>query len=599
MARPTGSKASATKSPKPQALPKETLFTQENFEKELKSLALKAQDETWGKWASEQAWTLALSGTLLALGAIYSNVSLLSLSPVYGGIPSSALHAKGIMAACFLGWSSNLHLKRLLPVKPQFLLPLIAAYIPMVQFFLFKISGRLGGIYGPIVTEALTSLPLLLLSVSCTATILDDLEMSPGRVQWLADAMPGMLSYSFLKGVEHVSMNSISRSIGASFLQTRLGLQILLTGLYSLFAPSKLLLYAIPALLHTALFNGHVQLPYTTSVLNSTLDRHNWTIIDRQESLTGYISILESYEQQFRVMRCDHSLLGGEWLVKSSRNSMPEPIYGVFVMLEAVRLVEVETPIPDSQAKAFVVGLGIGTTPAALMAHGISTTIVEIDPVVHDFATKYFALPKTHKKVIADAVSYAAEVARSDERYDYVVHDVFTGGAEPVDLFTYEFLSDLNTILKPGGVIAINYAGDLLLPSARIIVQTILSIFTTCRIFRESAPPPPSQIASDGRDFINMVIFCHKPLPFSSSNPAQALSFRAPIEKDFLGSKARQAYLLPIHEVDREVFEWKEGDGGVLRRNATERFRSWQETSARGHWAVMRTVVPEGIWENW
>ncbi len=75
--------------------------------------------------------------------------------------------------------------------------------------------------------------------------------------------------------------------------------------------------------------------------------------------------------------------------------------------------------------------------------------------MVHDFATKYFNLPKDHKKVIADAVSYASEVAKSDEKYDYVVHDVFTGGAEPVDLFTQEFLQDLNSILKPGGVIAI------------------------------------------------------------------------------------------------------------------------------------------------
>ncbi|KAL5328344.1 hypothetical protein ACEPPN_001843 [Leptodophora sp. 'Broadleaf-Isolate-01'] len=590
MSRPTKTSKPA-KSPKSPSLPKEPLLTQENFEKELKSLALKAKEETWGKWAAEQAWILAQSGTLLTLAAVYSNVSLLSLSPVYGGIPSSILHTKGVVAACFLGWSSNLFLKRQLPVKPQQLLPLIAAYIPMMQFFLFKISGSLGGVYGPVITEALTSLPLLLLSVSCTATILDDLEMTPGRVQWLTDAMPGMLSFLFFKGAEHVSMNSISRGIGASFLQTRLGLQILLAGLYSLFAPSKLLLYAIPALLHTALFNVHVQYPYTTSVLNSTLTKQNWTLIDRQESLTGYISIIESAEQRFRVMRCDHSLLGGEWLIKSSRNGMPEPIYGVFVMLEAVRLVQVETPVPDSQAKAFVVGLGIGTTPAALMAHGIKTTIVEIDPVVHDFATKYFNLPKNHKKVIADAVSYAAEVARSDERYDYVVHDVFTGGAEPVDLFTYEFLQDLNSILKPGGVIAINYAGDLLLPSARIIVQTILAVFPTCRIYRESAQPTPEQIASDGRDFINMVIFC--------TNAASAVNFRAPVEKDFLGSRARQAYLLPQHEVDYSAFEVQEGDGGLLRRNDTERFRGWQEKSAGGHWAVMRTVIPESIWENW
>ena len=100
-------------------------------------------------------------------------------------------------------------------------------------------------------------------------------------------------------------------------------------------------------------------------------------------------------------------------------------------------------------------GLGIGTTPAALITHGIDTTIVEIDPVVHEYATKYFALPSRHKKVIADAVSYSAELVKTGEKFDYIVNDVFTGGAEPVDLFTYEFLSNLNTVLKPGGVIAI------------------------------------------------------------------------------------------------------------------------------------------------
>ena len=100
-------------------------------------------------------------------------------------------------------------------------------------------------------------------------------------------------------------------------------------------------------------------------------------------------------------------------------------------------------------------GLGIGTTPAALIAHGINTTIVEIDPVVHAFATKYFALPTNHNAVIEDAVSYASAQAQTGAQYDYIVHDVFTGGAEPVDLFTLEFLTDLHSLLKPGGVIAI------------------------------------------------------------------------------------------------------------------------------------------------
>jgi hypothetical protein len=81
--------------------------------------------------------------------------------------------------------------------------------------------------------------------------------------------------------------------------------------------------------------------------------KNGWSLIDRQESLTGYISIIESAEKGFRVMRCDHSLLGGEWLA-STRHRLAEPIYGVFVMLEAVRLIEVPVKVADKEANALV-----------------------------------------------------------------------------------------------------------------------------------------------------------------------------------------------------------------------------------------------------
>jgi spermidine synthase len=111
-------------------------------------------------------------------------------------------------------------------------------------------------------------------------------------------------------------------------------------------------------------------------------------------------------------------------------------------------------------------GLGIGTLPGALIAHGISTTIVEIDRWVHLFALKYFSLPTPHTAIIQDAVIYASSLVNSEPvpQYDYIVHDVFTGGAEPVELFTLEFLTDLHTLLKPGGVIAL-----VCLPSASFL----------------------------------------------------------------------------------------------------------------------------------
>jgi spermidine synthase len=102
----------------------------------------------------------------------------------------------------------------------------------------------------------------------------------------------------------------------------------------------------------------------------------------------------------------------------------------------------------------------VGTTPSALITHGIETTIVEIDPVVHKFATEYFDLPSNHIAAIEDATVFVKRVKRAQEsanpaQYDYIVHDVFTGGAEPVELFTIEFIQGLYDLLKDDGVIAI------------------------------------------------------------------------------------------------------------------------------------------------
>ena len=103
-------------------------------------------------------------------------------------------------------------------------------------------------------------------------------------------------------------------------------------------------------------------------------------------------------------------------------------------------------------------GLGIGTTPSALIAHGIQTTTIEIDPVVHEFATQYFNLPSNKTSIIEDAVTFVERAqAQETQRlmYNYIIHDVFTGGAEPVELFTKEFLGSLSSMLVSDGVIAI------------------------------------------------------------------------------------------------------------------------------------------------
>lgn len=75
---------------------------------------------------------------------------------------------------------------------------------------------------------------------------------------------------------------------------------------------------------------------------------------------------------------------------------------------------------------------------------------------MHEYAVKYFNLKENNDVIISDAVSYVAQLsADAPGTYDYIVHDVFTGGAEPVDLFTLEFLEQLGSLMKPTGVVAI------------------------------------------------------------------------------------------------------------------------------------------------
>lgn len=78
--------------------------------------------------------------------------------------------------------------------------------------------------------------------------------------------------------------------------------------------------------------------------------------------------------------------------------------------------------------------------------------------MVYDYATKYFNLPSNHTKVVEDATVFVNKMeAEGTGRkiYDYIIHDVFTGGAEPAELFTQEFLRGLSNSLSANGVIAI------------------------------------------------------------------------------------------------------------------------------------------------
>ena len=229
--------------------------------------------------------------------------------------------------------------------------------------------------------------------------------------------------------------------------------------------------------------------------------------------------------------------------------------------------------------------------------------------MVHEFAEKYFNLPKERRSIIGDAITVVDRLQLEQVTYEYIIHDVFTGGVEPVELFTEDFLNGLSNLLSPEGVVAIvshlifveicgglaraykgqNYAGDLLLPSAASVVHTVMSVFPNCRLFREV----PAAAVPGAKDYTNMVMFCKK-----SHAP---LIFRDPVEDDFLGSPARRQYLKPQYETNSSYFH-RGSDRGrdrILKRGQEGNLRASQLDSAAGHWYVMRSVLPDLVWNNW
>ncbi|KAK6360470.1 hypothetical protein TWF730_006612 [Orbilia blumenaviensis] len=554
--------------------------------------------------------------------------SQLSLSPVFGEIPSGLNHeqtkntAFAAAAAIALGFKYTIPRSRILLRLSRFLIPLVAINIPLIQGAVWQHAKDLGATNGPVVTEAVTIGLLLTFSVFSLAGTIRPVGVPVASVA-IADITLLALSWVLFSVTEKSAATYLGPYVGKGWPMTRCGMEATVAVLTASLHRSIFLAAAIPSFFPVFYLDPRcVMGDKGVQKLREHLEPLNHTVIARVESNTGYLSVLENTQGHYRFLRCDHSILGGVWLPSHPELKTPvpipvhlrEPIYAVFVMLEAVRLID--PPARErSDPNALVIGLGIGTSAAGLIQHGVKTHIVEIDPGVYKFAKEHFGLPLNHTAHIGDAVRYISDEyikatlkGEEVEKYDYILHDVFTGGAVPADLFTWEFLEGLKAFLKPTGIIAINYAGDVKLQAAQSVIATILKVFGTCRAFREFEPPK-GEDAKKG-DFTNMVIYCtpfHKPRR-DPRNPNHgedikaeeivAPYFHRAEDWDYLGTWVRKQRMMPQYEVDlRDIQKaGKEGELHIVSTKNVEQLREWQRESAVLHWEIMNTVVPLEVW---
>ena len=327
---------------------------------------------------------------LLVLAGVLATASHLSLSPSLGSIPS--VHYGGMVN--YLSTFAIVATWMTVPpgtFGPETMknftrsIPILASTAPALQLYMVSTARSLGPSRARLVVESMTVIPLMLIVMIVASHLLQQALpcLQTPRRRKLKTLAIGvlLLTPAFVDSWVRRRAPSI---IHSNFMLTRMGLILTVAVLYAILLPSRLAVVTAFFAFHILLRNPHTDTSAAVGQLNRMLSAEGYSLVARQESVTGYVSVLENLKEGFRVMRCDHSLLGGQWIHGKGawpggakfkgKRAFPESVYTVFVMLEAVRLVqEPESakkdsnthvaepldqqrsfPVPDRKAKALV-----------------------------------------------------------------------------------------------------------------------------------------------------------------------------------------------------------------------------------------------------
>ena len=189
-----------------------------------------------------------------------------------------------------------------------------------------------------------------------------------------------------------------------------------------------------------------------------------------------------------------------------------------------------------------IVGLGGGTLPVALTEIFPAATIqtVEIDPAVIGVAKRFFNFVETanNKIVQQDARVFAKRAALQKQQFDLIILDAFNGDYIPEHLMTQEFLTEVQALLTPDGVLVANtFASSDLYAHESNTYKEVFGTFINLK----------------GRDSGNRVVI----VPQGALNQAQ----RAPISKAELMTQAEALtpiltpYAVPIKRLAKDILK--------------------------------------------
>jgi spermidine synthase len=128
------------------------------------------------------------------------------------------------------------------------------------------------------------------------------------------------------------------------------------------------------------------------------------------------------------------------------------------VPMEYIRFAAVALAVPKRLRSALVVGLGAGAFPTLLhrTQPQASIEVVELDPLVHQVAARYFAFKEDGRLRVR--IGDGAFAFRDGRRWDLIFLDAYGAASIPEPLATAAFFGEVGRALAPGGVAVANIA---------------------------------------------------------------------------------------------------------------------------------------------
>lgn len=234
-----------------------------------------------------------------------------------------------------------------------------------------------------------------------------------------------------------------------------------------------------------ALTQGHRGLPLVAGVvlLLPTLsmllptqaaggERSHYILRFEQESLYGWVRVIDDLRHGVRYLTADGSAIGAASLADGKNLLSYQQIVGLLPQLQ-----------PGMQ-RVLIIGQGAGHMATELHTRfGLTVDTLEIDPAVARAAREQFGFVPSGTALVGDA-RYLMH--RLHGPYDLIIHDSFTGGAEPTHLLTREALAQVKGLLREGGLLALNFVShydDGRNPALASVSRTLEAVFATQRTF--------------------------------------------------------------------------------------------------------------------